>query len=72
MIAVKGSYGTLSEIAIALKSHIPVVGLNTWNIDDRVYPADDPENAVKIAFSLVHKKKREKKTKKKSNPDNPG
>jgi uncharacterized protein (TIGR00725 family) len=67
VIAVKGSYGTLSEISIALKSNIPVVGLNTWNIDERVYPADDPENAVKTAFSLVYKKEeRKKKTKKKS------
>jgi uncharacterized protein (TIGR00725 family) len=60
VIAVKGSYGTLSEIAVALKSRIPVVGLNTWNIDDRVHLANDPKDAVETAFSLVLKKKRRK------------
>jgi uncharacterized protein (TIGR00725 family) len=58
VIAVKGSYGTLSEIAIALKSHIPVVGLNTWNIDDRVLPASNPKEAVEEAFSLAREKKK--------------
>ncbi len=30
LIAVGGEYGTLSEIAIALKHRIPVVGLKSW------------------------------------------
>jgi predicted Rossmann-fold nucleotide-binding protein len=30
VIAVGGSYGTLSEIALALKLGVPVVGLRTW------------------------------------------
>ncbi len=62
VIAVKGNYGTLSEIAVALKSCIPVVGLNTWNIDDRVHLAYDPKDAVETAFSLILKKKRRKDT----------
>lgn len=32
VIAIGGSYGTLSEIAYALKSGIPVIGLNTWSL----------------------------------------
>ncbi|MFC1901275.1 TIGR00725 family protein, partial [Chloroflexota bacterium] len=32
VIAVGGKYGTLSEIAYALQSNIPVIGLNTWEI----------------------------------------
>jgi uncharacterized protein (TIGR00725 family) len=32
VIAVGGSYGTLSEISHALQSSIPVVGLNTWSL----------------------------------------
>jgi hypothetical protein len=32
VIAVDGGYGTLSEIAYALKLGIPVVGLNTWQL----------------------------------------
>ncbi len=32
VIAIHGSYGTLSEIALALKSRTPVVGLRTWGL----------------------------------------
>ena len=32
VIAVAGSYGTLSEIALALKMSVPVVGLGTWKL----------------------------------------
>ena len=38
VIAVAGEYGTLSEIALALKMDKPVIGLGTWSIgrEDRV------------------------------------
>jgi uncharacterized protein (TIGR00725 family) len=45
VIAIGGSYGTLSEIAIALKTKRPVFGLNTWDIDGVVMCAT-PEEAV--------------------------
>src|SRR5262249_29965111 len=32
VIAIGGSYGTLSEIALALKLGVPVVGLRTWRL----------------------------------------
>ncbi|MFN2589966.1 MAG: TIGR00725 family protein [Actinomycetota bacterium] len=32
VIAVAGEYGTLSEIAFALKTGVPVVGLRTWEL----------------------------------------
>ncbi len=32
VIAIGGNYGTLSEIAYALKRDIPVIGLNTWSL----------------------------------------
>ena len=32
LIAVGGEYGTLSEIAFALKLGIPVIGLSTWQL----------------------------------------
>src|SRR6266849_7787096 len=32
LIAVGGSYGTLSEIALAMKLGIPVIGLATWKL----------------------------------------
>jgi hypothetical protein len=52
IIAIGGSYGTLSEIAFALKLGIPIIGLNTWNSlskDQRSLPIihlDDPVEAV--------------------------
>jgi hypothetical protein len=30
---VGGAYGTLSEVALALKSGTPVIGLDTWPIE---------------------------------------
>ncbi len=50
MIAVDGSYGTISEAAIALKLGKPVVGLSTdWNL--RVmHNASSPKEAVDIVL----------------------
>jgi uncharacterized protein (TIGR00725 family) len=48
VIAVGGAYGTLSEIALALKTGVPVVGLGTWEIDG-VQPASSPQEAVERA-----------------------
>jgi uncharacterized protein (TIGR00725 family) len=45
VIAVGGKYGTLSEIAIALKTGRPVYGLGTWDIEG-VIPCSSPEDAV--------------------------
>jgi hypothetical protein len=52
VIAVGGEYGTLSEIAFALKRDLPVAGLGTWGLVragrsvDALYRADSPEDAV--------------------------
>jgi uncharacterized protein (TIGR00725 family) len=48
VIAVGGAYGTLSEIALALKGGVPVIGLRTWEIDG-VQPVSSPEEAVERA-----------------------
>jgi uncharacterized protein (TIGR00725 family) len=32
-VAVGGAYGTLSEIALAMVAGIPVIGLETWEVD---------------------------------------
>jgi uncharacterized protein (TIGR00725 family) len=48
VIAVGGGYGTLSEIALALKEKIPVFGVMTWNIDG-VFACQTPEEAVLMA-----------------------
>ncbi|MDH4299503.1 MAG: TIGR00725 family protein [Dehalococcoidia bacterium] len=54
VIAIGGSYGTLSEIAYALKSNIPVIGLNTWSLS-RIGQEDDPIIRVKSAAEAVDK-----------------
>jgi len=46
-VAVAGGYGTLSEIAFALKRGKRVVGLGTWQVDPRVEAADSPAAAVR-------------------------
>jgi len=52
LIAVGGSYGTLSEIAIALKTGCPVFGLSTWKIEG-VVPCKTPEEAVNLAVEAA-------------------
>ena len=65
-IAVAGRLGTLSEIAIALKHGLPVVGLGTWKLDrnalfDRFLPAArTPEEAVTMAIELAEKRAEER------------
>jgi len=45
VVAVGGGYGTLSEIALALKAGKRVVGLDSWDIEG-VHAAGDPDAAV--------------------------
>jgi uncharacterized protein (TIGR00725 family) len=52
MVAVGGGYGTLSEVALALKTGRPVVGLGTWDIPG-VAQAADPAAAVTAALDAV-------------------
>ena len=60
VIAVDGSYGTLSEIALALVHGKPVVGLGTWRIsdaagieDERIERASNPVEAVELAVAAA-------------------
>jgi len=45
LIAIGGEYGTLSEIAFALKAGKPVAGLGTWDVEGLTV-VDSPEAAV--------------------------
>jgi uncharacterized protein (TIGR00725 family) len=47
-VAVGGSYGTLSEIAFALKRAKRVVSLGSWDVDPAVVRAETPEEAVRL------------------------
>jgi uncharacterized protein (TIGR00725 family) len=52
LIAIGGAYGTLSEVALALKTRVPVVGLQTWAIEG-IERADSPAEAVARALELA-------------------
>jgi len=52
LIAVGGEYGTLSEIAFALKTEKRVIGLNTWDIRG-IIKAGSPAEAVSIALKIL-------------------
>ena len=59
VIAVAGEFGTLSEIALALKLGKPVVGLGTWELGksgrsvEAIVRATSPADAVSTALRLV-------------------
>jgi uncharacterized protein (TIGR00725 family) len=50
-VAVGGAYGTLSEIAFALKREKRVVSLRSWRPDAAVVVAESAEEAVRLALS---------------------
>ena len=60
VIAVDGEYGTLSEIALALRSGTPVIGIGTWSLirpggesDPGIVPVADPAEAAAMAVALA-------------------
>ncbi len=61
VIAVHGAYGTLSEIAFALRLSIPVVGLHTWEVrrngrtDPGIHVTHSAQEAVEQAIRLAWK-----------------
>ena len=63
VIAIGGNYGTLSEIAYALKASVPVIGLNTWSLsrneqeDSSIIEVHSITEAVDKAVSLAKQHK---------------
>ena len=53
LVSVSGGYGTLSEIALALKVNKPVIGLETWKDIQGVQYVSDPEEAVRLVEKLL-------------------
>lgn len=58
VIAIGGGWGTLSEVALAMKMGRRVVGLDTWEVArsgrsvDGIVRANTPEEAVRLALEL--------------------
>ncbi len=67
VIAIGGKFGTLSEIAYALRSKIPVIGLNTWTLSKNgrlvksIIVANSPKEAVEKAVAAIKGAKEEAK-----------
>jgi uncharacterized protein (TIGR00725 family) len=59
VIAIGGEFGTLSEIALALRIGVPVVGLGTWELAkqgrqiEAIRRASTPAEAVEFALDLA-------------------
>lgn len=53
LIAVSGEYGTLSEIAIALKLGKPVIGIKTWDTIKGVIKVNSPEEAIETVMQEI-------------------
>ncbi len=59
VIAIGGEFGTLSELAFALRVGKPVVGLSTWElskkgqVSDAIHVVDDAESAVTTVLELA-------------------
>jgi uncharacterized protein (TIGR00725 family) len=60
VVAIGGRYGTLSEIAFALKHGLPVIGLKTWRLaapgaggSFPVIHVEDPVEAARRALDLA-------------------
>ena len=53
VIAFPGRFGTLSEIALALKMGKPVLSVGAWNVDEKIVQVDDPLEAARIALDLA-------------------
>ena len=54
-IAIDGKYGTLSEIAYCLMFNVPVIGIETWEIDAPIIKAKSAEEAVEFVFKEILK-----------------
>lgn len=53
LIAVGKGYGTLAEIAFALKLGRPIASLGSWEVDPAIYSAGNPEEAIAFIKSQM-------------------
>jgi uncharacterized protein (TIGR00725 family) len=63
LVAVGGGFGTLSEIALALRTDVPVVGLATWSLALAGHPVDPfpvatgPADAARLALEAARSRR---------------
>ena len=54
VIALEGEYGTMSEIALALRAGKPVISLGDWNLSDNIIKVNSAQQAVETALSAIN------------------
>uniref|UniRef100_A0A7V0Z436 TIGR00725 family protein n=1 Tax=candidate division WOR-3 bacterium TaxID=2052148 RepID=A0A7V0Z436_UNCW3 len=52
-IAIDGRYGTLTEIAYCLMFNVPVIGINTWEIDAPIIHVKTAKQAITKALEII-------------------
>lgn len=60
IIAIDGEYGTLSELAFAMKKEKPIVGIDTFDFK-KISRVNSPEIAVKKLIEMIERKKEGKR-----------
>jgi uncharacterized protein (TIGR00725 family) len=50
LIAIAGGYGTLSEIALALKMNKPIIGIRSWDLPSHMQQASSAAEAVESIY----------------------
>ena len=60
LIAIGGEFGTLSELAIALKLGKTVISLGSWSEIDQLKQVETPEEAITLALNELKKLKQKK------------
>ncbi len=53
LVSIAGGYGTLSEIALALKINKPVIGLETWKEISGIHYVTDYQEAIRLIIQLL-------------------
>jgi uncharacterized protein (TIGR00725 family) len=53
VLAVNGSYGTLSELAYALQLQKPIIGLETWDVSEKILTVSNPQQALQKVLDIV-------------------
>lgn len=53
VVAFPGKYGTLSEMAFALKAGKPVISISAWKLGEEIIAMDDPQEAAEKAMELA-------------------
>lgn len=61
VISIGGGYGTLSEIAFALKNNVPVIGIGTWqastgDVKAEIKSVNSPKEAIQVIIASLNRK----------------